>query len=202
LLVGGPGATFGAPHQFAAGNHPRGITTADFNGDGWADIATANWGSLDVTVLYGLPGGDFSAPEAYLLGTSPYDIVAGDFNLDTFQDLAVTGLGTKSVFMLYGKSTGSFTLDSTSYPVGGWCWYVNAADLDNNGGLDLVVSNGMDDTVSVLYNTIPEPATLALLAVGLAVLRRRIKGVSPDRRRNQPDGSLNKRGLRVHEQLS
>ncbi len=174
LLAGGPGATFGAPQQFAAGNHPRGITTADLNGDGWPDIATANHGSCDVTVLYGVTGGGFSAPEAYPLGPPAHDIVAGDFNRDGFQDLAATGLGTMSVYLLYGKSTGGFTLDPTSYAVGGWCWYMDAADLDNNGGLDLVVSNGMDDTVSVLYNTVPEPATLALLALGgLGILLRR-----------------------------
>jgi hypothetical protein len=48
-----------------------------------------------------------------------------------------------------------------------------AEDLDLNGGLDLIVANEHDNTVSVLYNAMPEPATLSLLALGgLVALRR------------------------------
>ena len=52
---------------------------------------------------------------------------------------------------------------------------IAAADFDGNGGLDLAVTNGSRDSVSVLYNTVPEPATLALVVVGLSalVVRRR-----------------------------
>jgi hypothetical protein len=71
LLLGGSGATFtpasGSP--LAVGAEPLSVTTADFNADGAADLATANGASDNISVLLGnvAPGGggggDTKAPE-------------------------------------------------------------------------------------------------------------------------------------------
>ena len=57
MLGDGAGSfgAFGVAGNFAVGTGPISITRADFNGDGKADIATANYGSNDVSILFGAP---------------------------------------------------------------------------------------------------------------------------------------------------
>ena len=65
----------------------------DFNGDGRTDLAVANNGSSDVSVLLGNGDGTFQAQVTYAVGSDPVAIVAGDFNGDGRTDLAVANEG-------------------------------------------------------------------------------------------------------------
>src|SRR5262249_6270889 len=49
--AGAPVLRFADAASFAAGVRPRVLLTGDFNGDGLLDLATANYGSGDVSVL-------------------------------------------------------------------------------------------------------------------------------------------------------
>jgi hypothetical protein len=52
VFLGNGDGTFQAPLSFAVDNGPRGLAVGDFNGDGFPDLATANFGpSRDVSVL-------------------------------------------------------------------------------------------------------------------------------------------------------
>src|SRR5262249_51635040 len=52
--------TFGAPVNFGGpGIHPSALAVGDFNGDGRPDVATANSGSANVSVLLGKGDGTF-----------------------------------------------------------------------------------------------------------------------------------------------
>jgi len=51
VLVGNGDGTFQPAAKFAVGSLPVQLTVADFNGDGKPDIATANYGSKDVSIL-------------------------------------------------------------------------------------------------------------------------------------------------------
>lgn len=51
VLVGNGDGTFQPASKFAVGSLPVQLTVADFNGDGKPDIATANYGSQDVSML-------------------------------------------------------------------------------------------------------------------------------------------------------
>ena len=61
----------------------------DFNGDGRTDLAVANAGTNDVSVLLGHGDGTFQDQVRYAAGTGPAALVAGDFNGDGRTDLAV-----------------------------------------------------------------------------------------------------------------
>jgi hypothetical protein len=67
------------------------ITVADFNGDGIADLAMANFGSGNINILLGQGDGTFTqAPNSPItVGSYPQAVLAADFNADGVFDLAV-----------------------------------------------------------------------------------------------------------------
>src|SRR5687768_12756583 len=73
-------------------SHPgaRAIATADFNRDGWPDVAHANTGRNTVTVLLnGRDAGSLAVSVDIPVGHGPFDLVSADFNRDGSPDLAV-----------------------------------------------------------------------------------------------------------------
>src|SRR5215472_10905347 len=71
---------FQAHVDFATGSGPAGVVTADFNGDGHADLAICNEFGNTVTVLLGNGDGTMQTGTDYPVGGSPSSIVEGDFN--------------------------------------------------------------------------------------------------------------------------
>src|SRR4051794_2355390 len=61
--------TFGPTVNWNAGNFPNSVVVADFNGDGRADLAAANAGSNNVSVLLGNGSGGFAAPANFAAGS-------------------------------------------------------------------------------------------------------------------------------------
>ena len=96
------------PPKYAVGSEPISVATEDFNGDGIADLAVANKGSRNISILIGDGVGGFGPPINFALSGSPNSLAVGDFNKDGKADLAVghTGGGTLSV--LFGNGSGGF----------------------------------------------------------------------------------------------
>lgn len=117
------------------------VVVGDFNGDGRLDLAVANSGSGDVSILLGRGDGTFQSPVHYAAGQGPDSQVAvGDFNGDGELDLVVSNSGSNNVSVLLGNGDGSFRA-TTSYDVGRNPSSVAVADVNGDGKLDLVVSN-------------------------------------------------------------
>src|SRR5262249_15929883 len=72
------------------GSQPFDLVSADLNGGGKRDIATANNGSGDVAMLLGTGTGTFNTPIRLMAGATPSGIVAADFNGDGQTDLVVS----------------------------------------------------------------------------------------------------------------
>jgi hypothetical protein len=72
---------------FDAGSRPISVAVGDFNGDGKLDLAVANLGSNDVSVLLGNGDGSFQAPRNFPTGLEPRSVAVGDFNGDGKVDL-------------------------------------------------------------------------------------------------------------------
>src|SRR5262249_45258667 len=68
----------------AVGTAPVGIAIADFNGDGFADLAVTNSGANSVSIVLGKGDGTFQPQVAFTsnIGNSPYPVAVGDFNGD------------------------------------------------------------------------------------------------------------------------
>lgn len=124
VLLGNGDGTF-TPTKVSpvTGFIPNSIAVGDFNGDGIADLATANEGGM-ATVLLGNGDGTFATGLSPAAGGSPCFITAGDFNGDGLTDLAVSDCYTPSgslstVSVLLSQLTRTATATSTGIsPVG------------------------------------------------------------------------------------
>lgn len=113
IMLNNAGAGFTAQPLIATGSSPRQLVIADFNGDGYPDIAVANRGSNNVTVLLnncqGTPGTFCAASYSPItVSTSPYAIAAADVNGDGVEDIIVVNqvgsTSTGSITVLLGKT--------------------------------------------------------------------------------------------------
>jgi hypothetical protein len=133
----------------ATGANPFSIAAADFNHDGWPDVAVTNSGENTVGILLGNGDGTFQPQVTYAVGAGPFAVAVGDFNNDGNPDLAVTNFSANTVSILLGKTDGTFQPQHT-FATGGGPVAVVVADFNSDGQLDLAVVNNLDNTVSIL----------------------------------------------------
>lgn len=158
--VASPG-TFQAATSVAAGTRPRWVDISDLNGDGRLDLAVANMGSNDVSVLLQNPAtaGTFQAAVNYAAGTAPYAVTISDLNNDGRPDLSVANSMSSDVSVLLQSSTVRGTFQSAaSYGAGTEPWAVATGDLNGDGRLDMAVANFGATSISVILgNPLPNP---------------------------------------------
>jgi FG-GAP-like repeat/FG-GAP repeat len=140
VLLGKGDGVFQSGGTYEVGSNPFALVVTDFNGDGRADLAVANYRSNNVSVLLGNGDGSFKDPLEYAVGSTPYAIVAADFNGDGRDDLAVANQWSRSVTVLLGHGDGSFQ-NPASYAAGSLPGALAVADFNGDGHLDLAVAN-------------------------------------------------------------
>ena len=158
-----PASSFATPKSYATGFWPSGLAVADVNGDGRADLATANYGegANSVSVLLNGGSGRFREGGEYVVGESPGSVAIGELNGDRKPDLAVANEETNSVSVLLNSGDGTFG-ERRDYPTGDAPVSVAIGDLNADGRRDLAVANfvvphayitDVPGTVSVLLNS-------------------------------------------------
>ncbi len=148
------------------GAAPVAVASADFNGDGFPDLAVAdNNGSI--RILLGKGDGSFQSGTSIAVSGHPGSIAIGDFNGDGVKDL-VTGDQSSSAFYVYlGKGNGEFAT-AAAYHVPNYATSVTAADFNNDGRSDVVVSEGELASVpggGVLFLSNPDGALQAPITI-------------------------------------
>lgn len=116
VLLGNGSGAFSTPTKFTAPFGPRAIAVADFNGDGQADVATANvqQTSSNISVMLGNGTGSLGLPTTFNIGTAPYALVTADINLDSVPDLVATNY--PSIAALLNACGGAPTPSPTATP--------------------------------------------------------------------------------------
>ncbi|MCZ8049276.1 MAG: FG-GAP-like repeat-containing protein, partial [Microcystis sp. LE19-41.2A] len=109
---------FSAATNFTVGSGPRSVTVGDFNGDGKSDLAVANRGGNNVSVLLGTGTGSFGTATNFSVGAGPLSVTVGDFNRDGKSDLAVANRFTNNVSVLL-NTTPKITIAPGTNPVEG-----------------------------------------------------------------------------------
>ena len=137
---------FAPTQNYEAGDLPLHVTSADFNGDSERDLAVANLGSDNVSVLLGNGNGTFGSAQNYAAGDGPQGIVSADFNKDGHEDLAVTNDPPELVFpdkvsVLLGNGDGTFGPPQSFLALDGPD-HLTSADYNGDGNADLATSNG------------------------------------------------------------
>jgi hypothetical protein len=138
------------PSAVAVGGSPSDIVTADFNGDGNADLAVASASAGNVTVFLGDGKGGFSPAGTFPAGSNPSALAVADLNGDGKPDLVVANQGEDTVTVLLGDGTGNFSQTSTNISAGSGPTALAIADFNGDGSLDIAVADSGSNTVTLL----------------------------------------------------
>jgi len=166
ILLGAGDGTFATSDSvaFGEGTQPNSVTVDDFDGDDTSDVAVANFGTDEVAVLLGNGDGTLSSPSTVSVGDAPNSITAANVVGSNATDLVVANGGSDSdnVSVLEGNGAGGFSLGMT-VDAGLGPTSVEAADVDGDALLDLLVANSFSQAVSYLKNTGTAFAPVSLL---------------------------------------
>lgn len=141
---------FAAQGYFDAGIYPYSVALGDLNRDGKQDLAVANEGSGDASVMLGNGDGSFQPAKTFGQGIGRSITILdadGDGNLDL---AAVSRMGV-SVFL--GDGHGNF-MNAMNYSTALGPIFVASSDMNADGRQDLVVVNYGANNVSLLLGKI------------------------------------------------
>jgi tetratricopeptide (TPR) repeat protein len=156
------------------GNNPRSVVIADFNGDGFLDLAVANQGDNSISLFRGngdgtftqFPGSPFKLTNTTTISeTAPVGMVSANFrnrfntvNNAPEVDLAVVNQNSNNVTVLLSSVDQNLNVTLTEAPnspiqVGTSPVAIATGDLNGDGVPDLAVVNQGSSTVSILLGS-------------------------------------------------
>ena len=107
LLNNGDG-TFAPKVDYGVEDYPFSVCSVDLDGDGDNDLAVANLGSDNVSVLLNNGDGTFAPKVDYGVEDYPFSVCSVDLDGDGDNDLAVANLGSDNVSVLLNNGDGTF----------------------------------------------------------------------------------------------
>ncbi|MDZ8053586.1 MAG: FG-GAP-like repeat-containing protein [Aulosira sp. ZfuVER01] len=143
--------SFASANDFPVGSSPSSVVVKDLNGDGKLDLAVANTGDNNISVLLNDGNDGFGTPINFAVGTNPVFLTSEDVDGDQKLDLLVANADDNTISVLLNDGNGSFGTP-TDFTVGTKPSAIAIGDINGDSKLDLVVVNVDDNNVSVLLN--------------------------------------------------
>ncbi len=144
--------------DFATGNRPSALTTGDFDGDGYPDIAVVNSSDNNVSIFRNTGNGTaigFANKIDFATDNTPVSIQSGDFDGDGKLDLAIVNSSSNSISILRNNgSSGTISFETKQdYITQSNPGQIKIGDLDGDGKLDLVINEFGNNSFSIFRNT-------------------------------------------------
>jgi phospholipase C len=144
-------------NDLTAGNAPKGVVSADLNGDGIQDLVALNSADNTATVFKGNGNGTFTALAPFCTdGTKgsacaaaePVAAAVGDLNRDGKLDLVIANYSGNTLVIFMGNGDGTFVQGTSLSAI--WPTDVKLADFNRDGKLDIVYPLSLQVAVDVL----------------------------------------------------
>ncbi|TAE79470.1 MAG: hypothetical protein EAY81_11205, partial [Bacteroidetes bacterium] len=155
--------SFAAKIDFATGINPNSVAIGDLDGDGKHDLVVTNSSSNTLSVFRNLANGminanSFASKVDFITASSPRSVIIGDLDGDGKPELVIANGGTTSVSVFRNTATnGSIGASSfatnVNFITGTAPRSVVIGDVDGDGKPDLIATNQVSNTVSILRNT-------------------------------------------------
>jgi len=133
---------------------PSWIEAVDLDGINGADIIVANFQGSKLTVLLNDGAGLFSMRHVVAVAANSTSIATADFDADGDTDIVIGNRSVRSFDVLINDGTGTFSSPASvmNIPSDNGPSSIVAADVNNDGKIDIVTSNFWDQSVSVYLN--------------------------------------------------
>ncbi|MGA1863831.1 MAG: FG-GAP repeat domain-containing protein [bacterium] len=153
IIPGKGDGTFSRAVNREVGEKPLSIISGDFFKDGneMADLAVANSGSNNVSILINNGDGTFGVVVNYTVSFSPKCIISDDFDKDGFLDLAVANSDSDNISILINNGDGTFLVQA-NYLAGSRADSIFSVDINEDGYADLAAANSSFDHLSIFFN--------------------------------------------------
>ncbi|NQV26358.1 MAG: FG-GAP repeat protein, partial [Rhodopirellula sp.] len=153
------GSNFSVLHTVSTGSVPSRAEFANLeanalNADSNPDLVVSSFGANRIETYFNSGSGSLPATPPVDVGLSPSDLAVADFDLDGNLDVATANQFSDNVTVLFNNGfNGQFDQARTaSYPAGSGPTAIEAVDMNVDGLVDLVVTNGSDSNLAVLFN--------------------------------------------------
>ncbi len=156
LLGDGAGGFTRQEPTLTAGDAPLSVAVGKLDVDQIADLAVPNWGEDTISVFFGNGDGTFDDGPTLLAGLLARDVAIADVDGDGAADIvSLDGLGSADanglLVVLPGNGDGTFE-EMVTYDLGSTPGALQVADLNGDGGLDIVAAHTDTGDVGILLN--------------------------------------------------
>ncbi|MGC4022740.1 MAG: FG-GAP-like repeat-containing protein [Cyclobacteriaceae bacterium] len=165
VYSGGLASLSTSPLTYPNGGTIIGLSAADFDGDGFEDIAYGvNTATSTLSILLNsgskqiMTASQFSGPSTFTALNNPQYVAVADFNSDGKMDVAM-GYYTSSLFIsvfMNNSTIGNLSFTRQDFAAVAYCNGLEAGDIDGDGKPEIVTINnpsGSSGSFSIFRNT-------------------------------------------------